>query len=964
MQSRWIIAGAAAGIAAGVLVWWITSSWGFGILLFISLALGAWGLGSTLRLRSVNRILESSTEDFALQREAQKKNAENFVRFRSLVENNSDLILVLGPTGQLVYISPASKRVLDLDLDNLPDGAVLSMVHPDDQALAESLLRKPSSSPRTETLRIGDRDHEWRHFEVTATAMETGRETMIIARDISEHRRTEDYLLETEDRFRSAINAMQEGMILQDITGRVQLFNHRAVKILGAEPTDTASLLGSGQAVTEDDAIVVPSDHPTNLAVETGRPLTDIKMSLLRRDGQSVWVSWNATPLMRGTEPYAVVSTITDITAKRRAQEELERVREDALQAARVKSEFLANMSHEIRTPMNGIIGMTDLLFETKLSDDQLDYANAIRSSASTLVTVINDVLDFSKMEAGKLTVEMTAIDVRRVAEEVGELLAVSAQGKGIDLILDLPPELPPSLEGDSVRLRQVLTNLVGNAVKFTEEGQVTLRARILEDGRSEAFVRFEVIDSGIGIPESRIDSVFDSFSQVDASHTRRFGGTGLGLTISKRLVELMGGSIGVESQENTGSTFWVEIAFAKNSDSDPVIEPGLEPISGKTALVVIPNSIRREVVQATLTGWGLDVEAAESSAQALLKIKQSSPICILIDSQCVGETEWKALRNQVQQKKCEALLISPLGEPLSREELRTRGFSAGVSKPVRRRGLLTGLRACLSLRDPAAEPSQETQSAESPVARYNLLLVEDNIVNQKVASKLLTRLGHQVTLAVNGREAVEAVQETTFDCILMDVQMPEMDGLEATRVIREQEAEAGKNPVPIIAMTAHALQGDKERCLDAGMNNYISKPVQTDRLRQTLEDCVEHKGSTAPRPVVQPVRVLGVSQKPTPPDAHRIVNVINDFMESAKITIESIRSAAARGDHQEVVRCASELRDKCIPVGAGRVGDACRDLEAVAHDSNKVDDALKTLEDRFATLQAYCRVRWLDRAA
>lgn len=654
------------------------------------------------------------------------------------------------------------------------------------------------------------------------------------------------------------------------------------------------------------------------------------------KDGSYRWLSWTAQPLK---EEGLFYCTARDVTEQRRAAAELQKAREAADAANRAKSDFLANMSHEIRTPMNAVIGMSELLLDTPLNGDQSEYVMTLRDSAESLLGLINDILDFSKIEAGMFELSAEEFDLREVLGNTLRGLGVRAHQKGLELACRVAPEVPEILIGDAPRLRQVVVNLVGNAIKFTPSGEVLLQVESDAPAGSEVTLRFLVADTGIGIPKDKQQVIFEAFSQADSSTTRSFGGTGLGLAIAAQLVRMMGGHIGVESAPGRGSRFRFAARFgvpARRRRAPERLPPSLR---GLRVLVVDDNATNRRILKEMLSHWHMRPSLASGGRAALAQLEKAAragrPYPLVLLDANMPELDGFALAQRIKGHRrlarASIMMLSSSARPGDRARCMELGVRSYLTKPVKQSDLLDAIASALA---PAARAPRASAAAAParPKRRLRVLVAEDNAVNQLVAVGILERAGHAASVAGNGREALALLQKQRFDLVLMDIQMPELDGLETTAAIRERERASGAH-LPIVAVTAHAMKGDAERCFAAGMDAYVAKPLEPRELLAAIEGLAK-PGRAAPLPDAAPAPGAVVDEavllRRVGGDRKALARLVGVFLADSPRLLSRIRAAVRKKDARALQAAAHALKGSVSNFAAPAATDAALRLQQI----------------------------------
>ncbi|MEA2264540.1 MAG: two-component system, sensor histidine kinase and response regulator, partial [Solirubrobacteraceae bacterium] len=888
-----------------------------------------------------------------------------------------DLAVASSFDGYFKSVNPALEHVLGWTPEEFLARPFLDMVHPDDRA---STLREVSRlDDGAVTLNFVNRyeakDGTYRWLDWNAIVPPGEALMYASARDVTAKKEVEAALEASERQTRLILETAQDSFVSFDASGSVTDWNRRAQASFGWTRDE---MLGRDVFAT-----LIPETDRGRLRASIDRFLATgdeggigrwVESRGLRRDGGEFPLEMTISPL-DGPEGFAFNVFARDITERRGVEQELALAHDRALEASRMKSMFVANVSHEIRTPMNGVIGMTDLLLETDLDEEQREYAQTIASSGEALLGVIDDILDFSKIEAGKLELDPTEFELCDTIERAVGMPGVRAHEKGLELVVAIDPDLPASVRGDAARLRQVIANFVSNAIKFTASGEVVVRARSRPSPEGGVGLRVEVSDTGIGIGAEALERLFRPFAQADGSTTRKFGGTGLGLVISRQLIELMGGTVGAESEPGRGSTFWFDLTLERVAGGDRP-SPEEAGLSGLRALVVHAGAASRDALAEQLEHWQMRCQVAASAGEALDRLESASTAgdayaLALIDVGVPDGGGYElavSIRSRPWLGDTRLVLMTPSGR--RHDAARDAALDGILSRPGRRSRLYEELRAVRAAGSRDA-PGQRPRPAPAPGAEARdrgpgprILVVEDIQVNQAVALHMLAKCGYRGEVAANGLEALEALSSRSFAAILMDCQMPVLDGFETTQAIREREP--GGRRVPIIAMTANTMEGERARCLAAGMDDYLTKPLRDRILKDALARWAPDRPAGATTGADDDSATIGSMEASAGRDAPELLDeaVIRElgfeaedladllamYFDQAARQLLDLRGAVGRGEAGEVRETAHSLKGSSATLGAVRVAHLAAELETLARagDLTGADALLATLADVF----------------
>jgi len=940
-------------------------------------------------------------------------------RFRELTENIREILWLKEPgRSGFLYISPAYEQIWGRSLASFYQNpeARTEAIHPDDLERTRLAFAKQDRGEAVQTdyrIRTCDGQEKWIRSRAFPVRNRAGQLIRIagIAEDITEQKLYEAQLMRAQEEaeganrrlaaehaildgerkiLRAFIDHVPDLMYVKDVESRFVIANSPVARRTGVK--SPADLIGKTDFELFPQEIARQFYEEEQRIVRTGEAVFDQEEKV--NGGASHKTSYLLTtkvPLFdRAGHVTGIAGIGRDITARklgedalrdsnRQLQEATERASQLLLEADaanRAKSEFLANMSHEIRTPMNGVIGMIGLLNDTDLDMKQRHYAEAAQDSARTLIKVIDDILDFSKVEAGKLEIDSVDFNLHVLVGEVADLMAERIGEKNVEFVCAVAPNVCGLLQGDPGRLRQVLFNLVGNAMKFTHRGEIAVQVDLISETDATTSLRFSVRDTGIGIPKDKQQILFTSFTQVDTSTTRQYGGTGLGLAISKKLVELMGGEIGLNSKEGEGSEFWFKLSFNKQL---ACTHPDLSnaPMAGARVLVVDDNATNREVLTAQIRAWGAAVVAVPSGATALAALRDAvgagQPFRVAILDMMMpgmdGATLGTAILADENLKSMPLVIMPSHGQRGDSRRFKEIGFAAYLVKPVSQSDLFDCLASILigkrQMDKRALITHHSLEAARRSSAR--ILLVEDNLTNQEVVMGMLRRMGWNADVKGNGKEAIRALEASSYDLVLMDVQMPEMDGYQATKIIRDQQSPVINHSVPIIATTAHAMTGDAQKCLAVGMSDYIAKPIDANALRRTVEKWLRRKThSVTPETVVKSASGIAANS----PVAARVFNreafldrmmgdevfareVAAEFAKELPALVTELKESAATAEIESIWKCAHKIKGSAANVGGEALRNVAFEMEQAgkAGELERLSILIADLENQAARL-------------
>jgi PAS domain S-box-containing protein len=868
-----------------------------------------------------------------------------------LLEMVNDLVFSLAPDGsRLLFINRTAERIYGRPIGELIQSSDLwiECVHEQDRAeLLDSIAQIGQTLEFERTFRVVQPEGQVRTLQgrFCPVQSENGSLAAIgcIAKDVTYRIQAEQELEESKAIYHSLVESLPINVFRKDREGRIVFVNNKYCDTIGRTREE---LIGKTDYDLYEPRLAEKYLNDDRWVLQTGLPFHDVEFHQKSHD-QYIYVEVLKAPVTSANgRRIGIQGMFWDVTDRKKAEIELQNAKDAAVAASQAKSEFLANVSHEIRTPLNAVIGIAELLLGSKLNEPQREYLQMIHDSGQSLLTLINDILDFSKIESGKLVIDSEWFDLREKVGDILRSLAVRAYSKNIELICNIDPCIPTQLLGDPQRLRQVLINLVGNAIKFTHQGEICLDVEQTACQHKTCSVKFRVQDTGIGIPEDKLTSIFESFVQGDASTTRQYGGTGLGLTIASQLVDLMGSELKVTSRVGKGTEFYFALEFPISSTAQPPVPP--HDLNEVPVLIMVANNSSRESLDCVLKSWRMKTFCAPDVEQAAQLIKgmafADQPIrIVLAESPSVSAEDphhdCLALAKRVSD---ESEILMPVFVSLIKSTSpdsphdQASGIARRLLLPAKYSELKSVILACLGSASEAT--SVDREQAVPAQATYKILLAEDNPVNQKLAVGVLSKAGHSVTVVDNGRKAVSILEQESFDLVLMDVQMPEMDGIQATRIIRSRTNERTSR-IPIIAMTAHAMPSDRKRCLESGMDDYLSKPFRAGDLLRLIEQWVAQRSrdsqekSGFQQPVTRYEIDWNQAFETVGGDRKLLAELIEIFQVERYSMIADLQRAAEQRNHAEVRRNAHSIKGALNHLGATAAAHCASQIENLSAD-------------------------------
>ena len=921
-------------------------------------------------LTAMHRKCAKLEASLATIKQTEKALRESEERFRAIFENDHVVMLIIDPeTGRIEDGSPGACVFYGYDTEDLRRMRIMEINLLDSDHALERLQLAKAGQRRYFDYRHRLASGEVRDVEVCSGPVVIGGRTLLfsVINDVTDLRRAEEETRRTRTLLNSIIENLPTAVFLKDADElKYVLWNKATQELYGYNSEEVVGKTAYELFDTPQAEAFSAQDRET---LKTGALLDLPEQTVNTRYKGVRMLHTKRLPILdEAGRPRYLVAISEDITDRKKAETDLVQAREAAERASRAKSEFLANMSHEIRTPMNGILGMTELALSTELNAEQRDYLDMVKVSADALLNLIEDILDFSKIEAGKLELIRTGFSLRDSLADTLTMLAAQAHKKGLELIYDVPFDVPDALVGDPGRLRQILVNLVGNSIKFTQEGEVAVSVDTESETDNHSVLHFTVRDTGIGIPLEKQHKIFEAFEQADGSTTRKYGGTGLGLTITRQLVNMMGGRVWIESEPDQGSQFHFTVSFELQPTSSELGFPEQSiNLEGVPVLVVDDNLTNRLILEKTLLYWKMKPTVVASALEALEALQkahnQGTPFLLMLTDCMMPEMDGFELIDNINQhpeiSTPTIILLTSAGERGDAAKCQSLGVAAYLLKPVSQSVLLLSIAKVLQMPSGTVEMKSlvTRHFIRESKRRLRILLAEDNVVNQKLATKLLEKMGHSVSVAEDGKKALEAMAQGVFDLVMMDVQMPEMDGFEATRIIRNQEEDTGTH-VPIVAMTAHAMKGDREKCLQSGMDGYVSKPIDPQKLYATIENLFRDKAtdkdsespSVAQYPVLNKTEIL----QRVGGDEVLLKEIVDLFIADHPRLVSEIRTAIREGDAQELEKAAHALKGSVGNFASESTFQAALRLETMGRnrDMAQAPEAMIILEDKIHQLR------------